>query len=157
MNAEFRRIARQRLTPPKAARQVSVDRARDFERENRVDSMVGRVFTITGTQPVLGPGEVVVEVNFPCKFIERPYFAYGAVLAEGESPIVGSFPRAEASVVSWLKIGPLPERQMYIGARMAITVTCATGQIVNLDWWFNGRALTNPISGVADMNLEGTL
>lgn len=121
------------------ARQNTIDRA------DRLNDVAGRVFAATGEIGVIGPGEVVQDVLFPVRFIERPIVTFGAALEEGQSPVANAFPEWDAVVVGWTTDGP-KERLLFRGARIAIYTAGPDSQVLYIGYRMEGKALVNPIT-----------
>lgn len=93
---------------------------------------------------VKGSGEVLVDVEFPVKFVEQPYFTFGASLASNHAPEAGSFPVHCATVTHWDTEDKSEQRQYYKGCTLAIVALGADNQRVNINCVFQGKAFRGP-------------
>lgn len=113
--------------------------------------------TVVGRAAINGAGEAYVDVTFPVKFADLPYFTFGFELKEfihrpdavgvitgGGKPIQGQMPVGSAYVAEWKTIERPPYSAYYTGARICCTIEgpAATKMIINYS--FAGVALSNP-------------
>jgi hypothetical protein len=126
-------------------RSISKARQNAIDRSDRINDVVGRVFAVTGEVGVRGPGEVVQQVSFPVRFIERPVVTFGAGVEGGQCPVANSFPRCDAVVVNWLTEGE-ENRLLFRGARIAVHTSGPDEQVLFIGYRMEGKALVNPIT-----------
>lgn len=87
-------------------------------------------------------GEVMVSVNFPLSFMEKPLFTYGLEMAENAWISHGSFPIHSATVTSWATRRPA-DTTLWVGASLGVVTVGAMRSI--LHYSFEGCAYTPPV------------
>jgi hypothetical protein len=87
-------------------------------------------------------GEVLVSVQFPLSFMERPLFTYGLEMAENAWIAYGSFPIHSATVTGWTIRRP-SDLDLWVGATIGIVTVGAMRSI--LHYSFEGRVFTLPV------------
>ncbi len=102
-------------------------------------ALVGQSLTQNATQNTLPAQEGMVDVDFPCRFTERPAFTYG--FEHAENAAVDALVPMVASVVSWRQ-GRRDETGLafYDGARILITAPAV--------------AAAAPVSGVSCLTID---
>lgn len=87
-------------------------------------------------------GEVVVTVNFPISFMEKPIFTNGLEMADNAWIAHGAFPIYSATVIAWTTRKP-SDSILWVGASLGIVTIGAMRS--NLHYSFEGRAFTSPV------------
>lgn len=112
---------------------------------NRIGDFLIVPTVIPGRILVVGSGEIVVPVHFPCWFIDRPNFTFGGELEEGQFIEAGIFPTVSAVIESWeMKKQDRVGGGYYVGARIACVTTGKSDQRMWLHWRCEGKAMSNP-------------
>lgn len=123
---------------------LSVQRAiRD--RHSYVETMAEQVMQdghVHGFIDLPTEGEVLVPVQFPLSFAEKPLFTYGLEMAENTWISSGSFPIHSATVTGWETQRPA-DSMLWVGATLGIVVIGAMRSI--LHYSFEGCAFTSPV------------
>lgn len=112
---------------------------------DRIEEFLTKNTSVFGRVLVKGAGEVVVTVDFPIWFIERPNFSFGGELAEGDFIKEKSFPTVSGVIEEWVM---KKEQRLgggyFTGAKIIVVTTGKIDQNVWLHWRFEGKALSNP-------------
>lgn len=115
----------------------------------RIENFTIKNTAVSGRVLIVGAGEVIVVVNFPIWFTERPVFTFGGELDEGEFVQATIMPTVSAVVQDWIK--KKPERNnggYYVGANVICVTTGKLDQKVWLHWRAEGKGMSNPsVSG----------
>lgn len=99
---------------------------------------------VMGRVLVKGSGEVLVDVNFPVTFSEKPLpILGGAELTDGHNPVTDSFPKVNSTVINWDTFMGESGNVFYTGAKLSIVVVGAGSQHIWSTYAFTGSALTN--------------
>lgn len=115
----------------------------------RIDSMTVKVTRVSGRVLVVGAGEASVDIEFPIVFCEMPIFNFGAALADGHSPLAGSFPTISAVVSTWEIEGAGPGvTGRYTACGLAIVAGGQEDQQMWLHYSFEGKAIRNPLNAL---------
>lgn len=129
----------------RAANQVRRGQQAQEMKKAQVDDAVGRVHTVSGEFVMDGTGEVILDVNFPITFIEKPKLAFGGELAPDAVITAGAFPTVSCVVGRWYYI-ERPNQPFYKGAALIAVTSGPEGQKMVIHWQMTGRAITNPVS-----------
>ena len=98
-------------------------------------------FTFQGTETTQ---ELLVDVVFPCWFVDKPSFAPGSELIR-DILVEGQYPTLSATVVRWTKIHDVrPGGGYWTGATIAIVASGREGDEMILHWNMNGKAMSIP-------------
>lgn len=138
-------------------RRLAVSRRRQQANVNDGRAMQSKVFSVYGSVHLDSPGEVIVDVDFPVKFIERPISLFGAQYDGNSKPILGAFPTINAMVVQWKMSELSNQRKYYIGATIGIKASGLNNQQYFLDYLFQGMAMVNPVSSMEGATLDTEL
>jgi hypothetical protein len=87
-------------------------------------------------------GEVLVSIQFPISFMEKPLFTSGLEMAENAWIAYGSFPIHSATVTGWAMQRPA-DSSLWVGATLGIVTVGAMRSI--LHYSFEGRTFTSPV------------
>ena len=109
----------------------------------RARSMQGRVHRVVGFFQSAGPGEGLVDVDFPVWFQEVPALSFGGELGANQVLVDGNFPTLSVLVKSW-KLRQQAERNYYAGATLIVVTTGSAEQVLKVHWQVEGKALVNP-------------
>lgn len=100
---------------------------------------------VVGVVNVTNSGEVLVSVEFPVWFTERPSFSFGGELTGGFSPQQGTYPTISVLVASWNNV-TRGLGTYWAGAALAIVTTGEENQQMIVHWQMEGHAMQNPVS-----------
>lgn len=127
-------------------------------REAVATGMAASLEEVVGIVPVIGTGEVLLEVNFPVLFTGEDLTIYGSgalVTPEGaptEGDLFdilgltqGSFPTWQVGVAAW-RTTVVNDVAVTTGAAFAIVVTGTSTQESVVSFTVRGMALRNPVS-----------
>jgi len=118
------------------------DRRRDVQ---RIESVSGGIFKVTGLIDVEGAGEGVVAVPFPIRFIEEPGFSYGPRMGAYAPLTPGDYPTCSVVVLRYdIDVRPDVGETLYDGAEFIVVVGGPSDQVMVVQWHMEGRALVNP-------------
>lgn len=125
----------------------SPQRALEKRREDlaQTDRAVIKHTNVFAVVRVKGSGEVLVDVDFPVAFVERPYFTFGAALASNHAPVAGSFPVSSATVTKWITDDRSEQRSYFTGCTLAVVALGDANQKVNIHCVFQGKAFRGPV------------
>src|SRR5690606_6232292 len=127
-------------------RELQTRMAHKSSNQAQADEFASRVFTVSGERLVDGIGEVVVDVNFPVSFTQKPLMQYGSELDANQTVSDGSFPTVGVTVLRYnIKRGDL-DQLYYIGATLAISITGSSSQKTWLHYHVSGKGITNSIT-----------
>jgi hypothetical protein len=109
-------------------------------------------FSFVGTETTQ---EVLLEVDFPCWFVDRPVFAPGMeipnypVLPAAAVPtdvlVDGEYPTWSATVAAWKRMHEFrPGGGYWTGAHLAVVATGPVGQEWILHWTMDAKAMNIP-------------
>jgi len=88
--------------------------------------------------------ELLVEVDFPCWFVDRPAFSYGNEL-QRDILVDGSYPQLAATVVSWKRVHEIrPGGGYWTGATFAVVASGREGDAMILHWQMDAKAMQIP-------------
>jgi hypothetical protein len=127
---------------PTAAQQ---QRERDVD---RIHTMTGKVFRLSGFISLDGPGETLANVVFPVTFQEIPAVSSSYHLADNEILESGNFPVVSVGVKSWVFTEPVPGTRFYTGATMIVVALGHAGMKAVAHYQFEGKALVNPVTAL---------
>lgn len=112
----------------------------------RID-LQGREMTVRGEFLTQGAGEIIVHVNFPCVFTERPLMGSGAALDTNQPIAAGNLPTSSV-VVGKYDFSGIDTSTKYTGADLVVVTTGEPTQKIWIHWAFTGKAVVNPINSV---------
>jgi len=107
----------------------------------------------SGTNEIIGSGEILLNLSFPVIFIQHPLFLYGSELGPGSELTAGNYPVLSAMVTYWdiddpdLALYGTSLRRHFKGVQIAVTSSGPENQRLYLHWQFTGLALSNPVGG----------
>jgi len=91
-----------------------------------------------------GAGEVLVDVHFPVRFMEKPNMTFGGELTPNQGAVLGNFPTVSVVVVTWDR-----EDQVggfyYNGCSLGIVTSGPTDMRMFVHWKASGKAFVNPV------------
>ncbi len=117
--------------------------ARKLELDRRTHATTTQVVFPYDTS---GVGELITEeLRFGVVYEERPFFAYGLEMGEGEVLVEDDFPFVTCGVVEWVDIQPKGENQgtYYVGAKVWIAVDARTSYRLRFRFSWEGIAYRN--------------
>lgn len=133
-------------TGPKMFRPLAVTLVQRAQDVDRIEDMGGGIHRVCGTIQLDGAGEIVVAVNFPVTFIEKPSISDGGEMGPSSALQNGSFPTVNGIVKDWKwTVRADTGVRFYAGASFAIKVTGQPEQSVFYHYQMEGRALRNPV------------
>lgn len=119
---------------------------------DRIHSNEARQYEHHVTWEIRGPGEVTKELNFPVKYIRRPFMYFGGSLTDDTHYVSGNIPTVSAVVLQWITEIPNDgEDQMriyYIGCKVGIVTTGPIDSKIWVDVHFTQVGLVNPVGGM---------
>jgi hypothetical protein len=112
---------------------------------DRVEQMAGGVFRVAGFVIIQEPGELLVPVKFPIRFMEKPSFSFGGEVAPNSPVQAGKYPTLSVLVRNWqFEIQPQTGARWYVGATLLSVSTGIDGQTMEVHYQLEGRGLRGP-------------
>lgn len=90
-----------------------------------------------------GAGEQLVEVHFPCRFIDEPFVSSGFSLAEDAVLVDGNYPWASAGAM--LLTEEIAGHVYYVGAQVVVVVGGDGEQEIIVHVGFEAKAIIGPV------------
>lgn len=128
----------------------------DRQRAARQDilDMVAKHYEAQGEILVQGTGFVPVTVSFQQKYLNPPKLAVGAYLKDGQNVEANNAPEYDVTVIRWETDKRPPAQLYYIGATLGIKTYGLEGQVLVIQYSFNGLALSSPSGSGLNASLE---
>lgn len=121
--------------------------SRQIERD-RINEMTPKVTRYQGRLLIISPGEHSLIVNFPVKFTERPFVAFGLEFTDTSWPTAFYYPDHTSAVASWVQEGEVEGAHdgYFVGCTIAVKIKAPEGTQFWLHYTFDGKALRNPLN-----------
>lgn len=117
----------------------------------RIEAMSGQEIRTFGFVEVEGSGELVFDVVFPVRYLERPFFSFGAELMPNQGIVTGSYPTVSQIVKSWTKFVAADGVTEYYTGATIVAVLMGHAEIRSiLHWQVLAMAIMNPNNDVGD-------
>lgn len=133
--------------------QIRRNRRRQDQAASDQASIVVDDYSIFGSFIVVGHGEVVVDIDLPVLFIQKPKIFFGSEISQQTELKEGNFPEISVSLFSWKVDVRSPSQRFWVGGRVAARLLFDTPSVVktprfDINWNVVGKALSNPVSGL---------
>lgn len=136
-------------------RQITVAANQNRVNVSQYTDMLGRNLIISGEFLMPTTGEVIVTVNFPVTFTEKPLFYFGADLDPNQEIVVGVLPICNGMVIRYNIDTSDVYTTLWKGADLGFVTQGTPGQKINCHWHFIGKGIFNPITPID--NVDGTI
>ncbi len=136
-------------------RQITVSANQNKVNASQSMDMYGRNLIVSGEFLMPTVGEVVVTVNFPITFTEKPLFYFGADLEPNQEIVTGSLPTCNGMVIRYNIETSDPYTTFWKGADLGFVTQGSADQKINCHWHFIGKGVFNPVTPLDDV--DGTI